>query len=119
MNLAENQFVQALSGFEEAYEKPEDFRGLCGRLRRKHPETKNWSFVQWYLQPTEVSIFPRMVLCDEFRAAPSSDWAWEGSLEGCTSAPKDGLRVQAENGKGAFPEYDTHPCLKSCRFVIR
>jgi tetratricopeptide (TPR) repeat protein len=89
----------ALSGLEEAYDDPEEFRAFCRRFREERPEVGNLPLMQWFLEPTEASAFPQNLLHDSFVESLSSDWAWHDQFGDCSFNVGNGLEIHAANGR--------------------
>src|SRR5262249_22890379 len=63
-----------LSALEEAYPDPEEFRHFCRRFRDEHPGAGDPAFVQWFLEPTEPSVFPRQLVQEAFSGEMGPAW---------------------------------------------
>ena len=96
-----------LSGLEEAHNDPAAFRAFCRRFREEHPKVGELPFIQWFLEPTELSDFPPPLgpprrnrgENDEFVEPLSSDWVWQDPFDDCSFTVQNGLEIHAANGR--------------------
>jgi DNA-binding SARP family transcriptional activator len=89
----------ALSGLEDAWEDPEEFRGFCRRFRAEHPEVAALPFQQWYLKPAlPLRTLPVQVQ-EEFVRSLSADWTWHDPFRDGSFAVQHGLEIRAANGR--------------------
>jgi tetratricopeptide (TPR) repeat protein/regulation of enolase protein 1 (concanavalin A-like superfamily) len=93
------EFVGALTGLEEAYDDPGEFRSFCHRFRKEHPEVGNSPLIQWCLEPSEALDFPKNLVHDEFVESISSDWVWQDEFDDCSFTAQNGLEIHTANGR--------------------
>jgi hypothetical protein len=93
------EFASALSGLEEAYQDPTAFRAFCGHFREEQPEIDRSPCVQWYLEPARPSECTSGLVCDEFAGPSLVDWAWCDPFGDCSYTVRDGLQIEAANGR--------------------
>jgi hypothetical protein len=112
--------VLALSGLEEAYDDPEEWRSFCRRFREEHPAAGDPSFVQWFLEPAQpdfgfwISDFglpasereiqnPNPQTGPEIRNPKSKiqngDWVWQDPFGDSSRTLQNGLAIHAANGR--------------------
>jgi hypothetical protein len=115
-------FIDLLSGLEEAYDDPEAFLAFCQRFRAEHPEAREWPFVQWCLEPAQPHFGFRVPsgrldfgLPDKVKDESSRDlvgsiqnpkskiqnggWVWHDPFGDCSLTVRNGLEIRAANGR--------------------
>jgi class 3 adenylate cyclase/tetratricopeptide (TPR) repeat protein len=95
-------FPAALSGLESAYEDPQAFRDFCRRFQAEHPSTDDARYarwVQWYLEPTEPFALAEHRIDERFVDPPSPAWTWQDPFSDCSYTLRNGLQIQAANGR--------------------
>ena len=94
----------ALSGLEEAYHDPEEFRDFCRRFREEHPEVSDSPFSQWYLEPAEPlwATTEECTYVDTFAESLASDWDWQDPFDDCSFKAQNGLEIHAANGRNLW-----------------
>lgn len=92
-------FASILSGLDEAYQDPEEFRAFCRRFREEHPEAGDSPFIQWFLEPSDVEAVGKLLYDDEFADSLSSDWVWRDPFGDCSLRVQEGLEIHAANGR--------------------
>jgi DNA-binding SARP family transcriptional activator len=94
------RFADALSGLEEAYDKPNAFQSYCRRIQKERPEITDSAFIQWHLAAADVETVDRSPLHrDAFADELSSGWLWTDLFDDCSFSLHDGLELHAANGR--------------------
>ncbi|MGD9099392.1 MAG: tetratricopeptide repeat protein, partial [Anaerolineae bacterium] len=93
---ANHLLANVLSELERAYEDPKAFRDFCDRCRT---QAGDGAFVQWYLEPAELSAM-RSPLREEFVEALPSAWTWQDPCADCSYTVQNGLEIHAPDGRG-------------------
>jgi DNA-binding SARP family transcriptional activator len=99
--------ISSLSILEEAYQNSETFRRFCQRARDENPKLAGDTFVQWWLEPTQVDGRFQMadfgLGVDDFKTLNSAienrGWVWLDPLGDCSFAVQDGFVLRAVNGR--------------------
>ena len=105
--------ASTLSGIEEAYDDPEEFRNFCHRFQEERPEFANTPFFQWYLHSIAESgleiadLKMEITNLDELKSEiqnPKSDfrnsqWTWNDPFGDCSFSVGEGLEIHAANGR--------------------
>jgi regulation of enolase protein 1 (concanavalin A-like superfamily) len=97
------QVANVLSELEQACEDPKAFRDFCDRC---HVQAGDGPFVQWYLEPAEVGAMrsgvphPQAPLREEFSETLPSAWTWQDPFADCSYTVRNGLEIQATDGRG-------------------
>jgi tetratricopeptide (TPR) repeat protein len=102
MTAASFLMAAGLGGLEEIAETPEAFRALVDRLRAEHPDAENPLPAQPWLERAEAQTFTEPHLSESFADALAPAWTWQDPFADCSYAVREGLHLQAANGRGLW-----------------
>ena len=93
-------FANTLYGLECALDDADTFRAFCDEFRTQHPDSKQATFKQWYLEPAELSDLPASPTArDQFCSALSGEWVWCDPNGGCSYTVEQGLTVWSASAR--------------------
>ncbi|MCB9134061.1 MAG: AAA family ATPase [Anaerolineales bacterium] len=100
MTLIQNPYQanEILSGLEQAYEEPDEFREFVTQFQQQHPEIYRAAFKQWCLVPTEPKLPAQAkIFHEEFSQILAPGWVWHDPFNDCAYHIQRGLILQAAN----------------------
>jgi predicted ATPase/class 3 adenylate cyclase/regulation of enolase protein 1 (concanavalin A-like superfamily) len=103
VSLVVQNFTHVLSGLEETWSDPEQFRAFCRRLRSERSDVLGMAplrtFNQWFLEQATVFDFPHLAWSDRFSGAMSSVWSWQDPMGDTPYTLGSGLEIRPPNGR--------------------